>query len=300
MVFFGDPENKSLSEKVAKRLNIKSHYPEVHIFPDKEKRIRILEEVLDEDIILLKSISNPVEENFVEFLFIVDALKRNGARSIYAIISYLGYSRADHVFRLGEAVPLEVLIKIIENSKIDKVMLIDPHSIKTPDEFAIPVADGSALPVFAEKIKELGFKNNEITVVSPDMGGIRRIKILSELLDGAGYATINKDRDLETGKIKDTEIEGELKENCFVVDDMISTGGTIVEACSLLDKKGVKNIYVFATHPILAADAPKILQDSQAKKIFVTDTVPVSKDQKFEKLEILSIDEIIANRIKNI
>lgn len=179
-------------------------------------------------------------------------------------------------------------------------MLIDPHSIKTPDEFAIPVADGSALPVFAEKIKELGFKNNEITVVSPDMGGIRRIKILSELLDGAGYATINKDRDLETGKIKDTEIEGELKENCFVVDDMISTGGTIVEACSLLDKKGVKNIYVFATHPILAADAPKILQDSQAKKIFVTDTVPVSKDQKFEKLEILSIDEIIANRIKNI
>jgi ribose-phosphate pyrophosphokinase len=225
-------------------------------------------------------------------------LKRSGAKSVTAVIPYLGYERQDHVFREGEDVSLAVIIKTLEAVGVDKVVVFDLHSIRIPELFKIPVLHLSALDIFSQKIRELGTKDS-LVLVSPDMGGIRRIKILSESLD-IPFATIEKNRDLETGDINDASIEGNVEgKTAVIVDDMISTGRTIVAAIDILLKKGAGKIYVFATHAIFSKEAPRVLENSKAEKIFVTDTIHISKEKKFAKLEILSVSETITKGLKN-
>lgn len=297
MILVGDLNNPELSERLAKELDIKLIYPDKHVFPDGEMRIRILEEVVDQEIIVLKSHINPVDSSVMETCFIVDTLKRNGAGLVTGITPYLGYMRADHMFRTGEGVPLEVVISMLENAGLAKAVLVDPHSIRIPELFHIPVINLSALSVFADRIKEMNMDPDSYTLVTPDLGGIRRIEILSEMLGGAAYATIEKNRDLETGNVEAAKITGKIQKTCFVVDDMISSGGTIIKALEALEKQGAETNYVMATHAVFSDDAPKLLQDSHAKKVFVTDSMPIAKEKRFEKLEILSIAKLLASSL---
>jgi ribose-phosphate pyrophosphokinase len=130
------------------------------------------------------------------------------------------------------------------------------------------------------------------------MGGIRRIKILSEMLDNAPYATVEKNRDLETGNVEMAKVEGKINDTCFVVDDMISSGGTIVKALDALSEHGAKNLYVMATHAVFSENAPRLLQTSKAKKVYITDSISVPDSKRFRKLEILSIADLIAQELK--
>lgn len=295
MKIFSGTSNKPLALKIAKNLDITLSELEVFVFPDGEKRIRILDKVLGEDVVVVQSTSSPTDENYMELFFIVDALKRSGAKSTKAIIPYLGYQRQDHMFREGEAVSLEVVATLLKWGGVDEVISFDLHSIKTPEIFKIKLTHLSAISIFTEEIKKIG---SSISLVSPDMGGIRRIKLLSEILSNMPYAVIEKNRDLASGAITISEINGDIKENAIIVDDMISTGRTIVAAVNLLKEKGAKNIYVFASHPVFSDQAPKILQDSKVEKIYVTDTIFVPEEKRFPKLEILSVSEIIANNLK--
>lgn len=241
----------------------------------------------------------------MELFFIVDALKRSGAKSVTAVIPYLGYQRQDHVFRTGEAVSLEVIIETLESVGMNKLITFDLHSIKIPELFKIPIVHLSALPIFAQKIKEIfpDFKNS--ILVSPDMGGIRRIKILSEMLSDMPYISIVKDRDLETGNIKSNKIDTNLPDfkkevkRAIIADDMISTGRTIDAAVDLLIEQGIEESVVFATHPVFSNDYKNILQNSKVSKVFVTDTINVPDEKMFEKLEILSVAGEIAKEIKS-
>lgn len=323
MLFVGDLNNRFLSDSLGKELGLDVIYPDKHIFDDGEMRMRVEVPVLDEDVFILKSTSHPVNNNFLELLFTIDALKRSGAHKITAVIPYLGYSRADHVFREGEGVPLEVVIKSLEVNGLDEVILIDPHTIRMSEMFKIPHRMESALPVFAEKIKEIldagpaaseshltssqaaggqwePFHRatrdfSDISIVSPDMGGIRRVKQLSEMIKGSAYAAINKDRDLATGELTGSRVEeGEIREICIVTDDIISTGGTIVRGVDACLESGAKEVYVFATQPVFAGNAHEKLANSKAKKIYITDAISVPEEKKFEKLEILSLAPHIA------
>ncbi len=277
----------------------------------------------------------------MELFFLVDAAKRSGAKSITVVVPYLGYQRQDHLFREGEAVSLEVIIETLEATGINKLIAFDLHSIKIPELFSIPVVHLSALSVFAEKIKklfgaevapenfhthntgELGLKNSksegvnarsenfessprptDTILVSPDMGGIRRIKILSELLDNTSYVSIVKNRNLESGEIesnsfdtKDLSFTKKAK-RAIIVDDVISTGRTIVAAVDLLVRNGIKDNFVFATHPVFSNESKEILQNSKLSKVFVTDTIKIPENKKFEKLEILSVAGEIAINLK--
>ncbi|MBU2632763.1 ribose-phosphate pyrophosphokinase [Patescibacteria group bacterium] len=296
MKIFSGSSNKPLTQEIANKLQIPVSPLDIFIFPDGERRVRVLGEVLEDNAIAIQSTANPPDQNYMELFFIVDALKRSGAKFVTAVIPYLGYQRQDHIFRSGEAVSLEVIVETLEAVGVNRIITVDLHSPKIPELFNIKIDHLSALSIFAEKIKSLSLNN--FVLVSPDMGGIRRIKILSELLSGAQWATIEKNRDLVTGSVEASKIEGKVKDKtAIIVDDMISSGGTIDMAVNLLLENGAKSVFVFATHPVFSGEAVKILSNSKAEKIFVTDSILVSKEKQFSKLEMLSISGIIAKAI---
>lgn len=300
MKIFSGSSNEDLAQNIANSLTLPLSSREIFIFPDGERRIQIQENVVDEHVVIVQPTSPPVDTNYLELFFLADAAKRSGAKAVTAVIPYLGYQRQDHVFREGEAVSLEVMIKTMEAVGVDRVITHDLHSIKIPEVFSIPVRHLSALPLFAKKIRDEGWVNDETHLVTPDMGGIRRIKIISEHLDNMEHVSIVKDRNIDTGEIKASGYEGEIKKRMLIVDDMISSGKTIVQAARLLSEKGAEEVYVFVTHAIFSKEAPVILQSSEVKKVFITDSVFVPEEKRFEKLEILSIAPVIANTLASI
>lgn len=298
MKLFSGSSNKPLAEKIAKELKIKVSPSEIFVFPDGERRIQIQDNVVDEDVIIIQPTTPPAEIHYFELFFLADAAKRSGAKSVTAVVPYLGYQRQDHVFRDGEAVSLEVIVNTMQSVSIDKVISFDLHTIKIPEVFSIPMVHLSALPLFAREIEKQGWGGLDTVLVSPDMGGIRRVKMLSEILKEMPYVTIEKNRDLATGKIEMEEIAGEITHRVVIVDDMISSGGTIVKAAQTLRAKGAKEVYVFVTHPVFSSDAPKILQASSVDKVYVTDSVFVPKEKQFPKLQILSLAPSIGKALQ--
>jgi len=299
--------NRPLAEKIATHLGLTLTPLEIFIFPDGERRIQVQESVIEEDCIIVQPTNPPVDTNYIELFLIADALKRSGARDITVVMPYVGYQRQDHIFRDGEAVSLEVMVKAIESLGGQKMIAFDLHSIKIPEVFTIPLKHLSALPIFADCIRKQGWTKEETVLVTPDMGGIRRIKILSELLDDMPYLTIIKNRDLATGHVEAEGFGDEISialshkkyKRAVIVDDMISSGGTIVKAADLLTENGMEELYTFVTHPIFSAEAAEILQNSVVKKVFVTDGVFIPKEKQFEKLEVLSIADMIANELNS-
>lgn len=298
MKLFSGNSNKPLAEKVAKELGIKVSPVEIFIFPDGERRIQLQERVVDEDVVIIQPTTPPVDTNYFELFFLADAAKRSGARSVTAVVPYLGYQRQDHVFRDGEAVSLEVIVNTMQSVGIDKVISFDLHTVKIPEVFSIPMVHLSGLELFAEEIKKNKWDGLDTVLVSPDMGGIRRIEIISKMLKDMPYATIEKNRDLTTGHVEMTEITGEITHRVVIVDDMISSGGTIVKAAAALKQKGAEEVYVFVTHPVFSAEAPKILQESVVDRVYVADSVFVPKEKEFQKLNIISLSKSISEVLR--
>lgn len=299
MKLFSGSSHKELTESVAKVLNKPLSLIDVHVFPDGERRIRVHDTVVGQKTAVVQSASTPVDTNYMELFFIVDALKRSGAEFVTAVVPYFGYQRQDHVFRDGEAVSLEVVVKILEGVGVDRLVSFDMHTPKIPDLFHIPVTHLSAMPLFAEEIKKQKWHPEDSLLVSPDMGGIARIKKLSELLGNWSYVAIEKNRDLASGRLTSGGIAGNIdgKKRAILVDDMMSSGNTTILAAETLLAAGVKEIYAFATHAVFSEDAPKKLQNASIKKVFVTDSVAIPAKKQFKKLEVLSISEHIAKEL---
>ncbi|MEK7571733.1 MAG: ribose-phosphate pyrophosphokinase [Patescibacteria group bacterium] len=298
MKVFSGSANFPLAQKIAQYLGETVSPRELFVFPDGERRVQIQENVVDEDTVVVQPTATPVDSNYMELFFLCDSLKRSGARSVTAVVPYLGYQRQDHVFRDGEAVSLAVIVKMLESIGVDRVISCDLHSIKIPEFFTIPMTHLSALPLFAHTIREENLLKNSV-LISPDMGGIRRIKQMSEMLDGLPYAVLEKDRNLDTGNVAIVRIEGEVAKRALIVDDMISSGGTIVKAADFLRQRGVEEIVIFVTHAVFSKEAPKLLQESLITKVYVTDSVYVSEEKRFAKLEILSLADMMATSLRD-
>ena len=298
MKIFSGSSNVPLAEKIASALTISLSPREIFVFPDQERRVQLQENVVEQDVILVQSTATPADQNYMELFFLADAARRSGSRSITVVMPYMGYQRQDHVFRDGEAVSLEVVIHMLESLHVDRVIAVDLHTIKIPEFFHIPLSHLSALPLFAEVIKKNNWDSDGAFLVTPDMGGIRRIKIISELLGNMSYVTIQKDRDLATGSLGISDLTGEVKKRALIVDDMASSGKTIVQAADMLREKGAEEVYAFITHPIFSHEAPELLQNSIVDKIYVTDSVEVPEAKRFSKLEILTVSGIIAEELR--
>lgn len=288
---FSGTASVDLAKMVAKILGVSLGKREVVRFADGECRVRIEEEVDGSSVALIQSLSPSVDENLVELLFLSDTLKRNGAKKIIAVVPYLGYARQDKISRKGEGLSAEVLAQIIEGAGVEKLITLDVHSERALSFFEIPTQNLATEAIFAPRVK------GEM-VIAPDKGAVLRAQRLAKVL-GAKVGYLEKDRDLITGRIKILRIKGEVeKKQVVIVDDMLTSGGTIVLAADFLKRAGAASIFACATHALLVKNAPQDLQKSPIEKVFVTDTIPVPKEKQFKKLEIVSVAPLLAQALK--
>lgn len=298
MLIFAGNSNLALGRKVAKELGLNLSELEIHTFPDNENRVRVIDKVVGKDCVVVQSTGISPNLYYMELFFILDSLKRSGAKSVTLVIPYLGYQRQDHIFRSGESVSLEVIVNILSELKVDWAISFDLHSLKIEEFFKlhkIRISHLSALSIFANKIREMKLK--DYVLVSPDMGGIRRIKQISKILDDAPFISLEKNRDLKSGKIKTEKFTGTVQKNAIIIDDVISSGGTLISAAKILKQSGAENIYVMVTHGIFSGHAPLRLQESIIKKVIVTDTLDIPQERKFAKLETVSISRLISETL---
>ncbi|MBI5151022.1 MAG: ribose-phosphate pyrophosphokinase [Candidatus Pacebacteria bacterium] len=281
--------------QLATQLSVSFGNIELGSFPNGERRVWIQSSVINEDAILVQSFSTPVDMHVLEFSLLADAAERAGAKTITAVIPWMGYSLQDKVFRQGEPIAARVIADIVSGSRIDRVMVMDLHSNSVAGFFSVPTTVLSSWDLFVDDVKNR-FRKEESIVVSPDFGGLKRAHVFAERL-GVSLANIDKARDLHTGKVQAKFMVGEVKKKiCLVVDDVINTGSTVVEIARLLKEHGAKKVVFYSTHALLAGSASTLLQESAVDEVVVGDTVAVG-EKMFPKLRVLSVVPVFAEAI---
>jgi ribose-phosphate pyrophosphokinase len=235
----------------------------------------------------------------MELLLCIDALKRSSAKNITAVIPYFGYARQDRKVVPRTSISAKLVSNLITNSGADRVVTLDLHSGQIQGFFDIPVDNLFATPIFARHIKRK-IKTKNMICVAPDVGGTARARALGKMLN-VGLAIVDKRRPAP-GKSEVMNILGNVKnKTCIIVDDIIDSGGTIINAVNALIKSGANEVYVFISHGVLSGDAAKKIKNSKIKKLVVTDTIDNSKKiNNNSKIEVLSISSLMSEAIKRI
>lgn len=302
---FSGTNSFDLAEKVAKLSNISLAKAEIIRFENSEARVRIIDNVKDQVCAVVQTTSNPTDASIMELLFFCDALKRSEAKKVIAIIPYFGYARQNIQHREGEDVSAHIIIKLLESVGFDEIWTFDLHDEGTQGIFSVPLKHFSALPLLAETVKIYLKNTDDVVTASPDQGGVERGRIFSEAFSGSKneeLVVIEKKRDLEhIHKSKAISIYGDVKNKTVIlVDDIVTLGGTLLNAVKLCLENGAKRIVAAVIHHDFASDVCQRLQDSQIEKFFTTDSIFLPKEQKFPKLEEVSIASFIAEELKKI
>ena len=299
MKILSGTSNPSLSKSISKHLKLKLVNTNIKKFADGEIYVEINENIRGNSVFVIQSTATPANDNLMELLLCIDALRRSSAKNITAVIPYFGYARQDRKVVPRTSISAKLVSNLITNAGAHRVVTVDLHAGQIQGFFDMPVDNLFTTPLFARYIKK-NIKGRDLICVSPDAGGIERTRGLATKIH-ADLAIIDKRRP-EPGKSKVMNIVGDVQgKDCIIVDDIIDSGGTIVNAADALVKKGAKNIYVFVTHAVLSGDAINKLQKSKIKKLIITDSIDNSKKiRKASKIEVLSIAQLMAEAIKRI
>ena len=291
--------NKLLSQKLSKFLKTRLVNSNIKKFSDGEIYVEINENIRGNNIFLVQSISSPANDNLLEMLLCIDALKRSSAKNITAVIPYFGYARQDRKVVPRTSISAKLVSNLITKAGADRVVTVDLHAGQIQGFFDIPVDNLYATPIFYRHIKK-NLKLNNLVCVSPDVGGVARTRGLSKLLN-VNLAIVDKRRPAP-GKSEVMNIIGDIKNKiCIIVDDIIDSGGTIVNAAKMLKSKGAKEIHVYITHGVLRGDAAKKIKNSPIKKLVITDTIDNSKKiNNVKNIEVLSISNLLGEALKRI
>ena len=291
--------NKQLSNKISKNLKNKLVNTSIRKFADGEIYIEINENIRGNSIFIIQSVSSPANDNLMELLLCIDALKRSSAKNITAVIPYFGYARQDRKVVPRTSISAKLVSNLITNAGADRVVTVDLHAGQIQGFFDIPVDNLFATPIFAKHIKRK-IKSNNIICVAPDVGGVERARALGKKLD-VGLAIVDKRRP-SPGKSQVMNVIGNVKNKiCILTDDIIDSGGTIVNAADALVKRGAKEVHVYATHGVFSGDAVKKIKNSKIKNLVITDSIDSSdKLKKARNIEVLSISILLAEAIKRI
>ena len=291
--------NKVLSKNIAKYLKSKLVNSSIRKFADGEIYVEINENIRGNSIFIIQSISSPANDNLMELLLVIDALKRSSAKNITAVIPYFGYARQDRKVVPRTSISAKLVSNLITKAGADRVVTIDLHAGQIQGFFDIPVDNLFATPIFARHIKKR-IKSKNIICVSPDVGGVARTRGLSKFLN-SGLAIIDKRRP-SPGKSEVMNVIGNVKDKCCImVDDIIDSGGTIVNAAKVLKEKGAKEIHVYITHGVLSGDAVNKIRKSTIKNLVITDTIDnYNKIKNAKNIEILSVSNLMGEAIRRI
>lgn len=293
MVFTGSayPE---LGEEIATGIGVTLGSVEISRFSNGEIYVRFLENVRGGDVFIVQTCAEPINDNIMELLIMIDALKRASAKRITAVMPYYGYSRQDKKTLAREPISAHLVADIVTAAGANRVVSADLHAGQIQGFFDFPLDHVTAMPLLASYIMKKNVK--DMVVVSPDAGRVKVAKKLSDRLH-LPMAIMHKRRpDKNVAEIVHVigDVEGM---NCVLIDDMVDTAGTMVEAADALKKYGAKDIYACATHPILSGSAVERIQLSAIKELVVTNSLPVPPEKKIDKIAVLSIAPLLANTI---
>ena len=291
--------NKNLSSKISKYLKNKLVNSSIRKFSDGEIYIEINENIRGNSIFIIQGISSPANDNLMELLLCIDALKRSSAKNITAVIPYFGYARQDRKVVPRTSISAKLVSNLITKAGADRIVTVDLHAGQIQGFFDIPVDNLFSTPIFARHIKRK-IKSKNLICVAPDVGGVERTRALGRKLD-VGLAIIDKRRP-SPGKSQVMNVIGNVKgKTCIITDDIIDSGGTIVNAAEALIKRGAKEVYVYVTHGVLSGEAVEKIKKSKIKNLVVTDTIDNSdKVKKSTNIEVLSIANLLAEAMKRI
>lgn len=296
IMLFALNSNLELAQKIADNLGVKLCDASVKHFSDGEIQININESVRGRDVFVIQSISDPVNENFMEVMIMIDALHRASAGTINVVIPYYGYARSDRKARSREPITAKLLANFIQMAGADRVVAMDLHAGQLQGFFNIPVDHLLAIFVQAQYFGDLGLKK-DVVVVAPDHNGVKGARNLAQLLK-APIAIVDKRGTERIAEPTEAHVIGDVKgHNCIVYDDMIDTGGKMVDAAKALKAAGAADIYACATHPIFSGNAVEELKVSPYKEVVVTDTIEVPEEKQFSQLKVLSVAPTIAKAI---
>jgi ribose-phosphate pyrophosphokinase len=291
--------NKLLSKNIAKYLKSKLVNSSIKKFSDGEIYVEVNENIRGNSIFIIQSISSPANDNLMELLLCIDALKRSSAKNITAVIPYFGYARQDRKVVPRTSISAKLVSNLITKAGADRVVTVDLHAGQIQGFFDIPVDNLFATPIFARHVKKK-IKSKKIICVAPDVGGTERARALGKLLD-VGLAIVDKRRP-KPGQSKVMNVIGDVEDQtCIIVDDIIDSGGTIVNAAKALKERGAKEVFVYITHGVLSGDAVKKIKNSMIKNLVITDTIDnYEKTKNVKNIEVLPISGLMGEAIKRI
>ncbi len=299
MVFSGNA-HPQLAQDIVNYLNMPLGKAVVGRFSDGEIMVEIMENVRGRDVFIVQPTSSPTNENLMELLVMVDAIRRASAARVTAVIPYFGYSRQDRRPRSARVpITAKVVANMITTVGVDRVLTVDLHADQIQGFFDIPVDNVYASPILLGDIWRQ--KYPDLIVVSPDVGGVVRARALAKRLDDADLAIIDKRRP-KANVAQVMHIIGEVAgRTCILVDDMVDTAGTLCKAAAALKEHGAAKVVAYATHAVLSGPAIDNIEHSQLDELVVTDTIPVRPDVRAcERIRILSVAEMLAETMRRI
>lgn len=286
--------NPQLAKEIAEYIGISLGDSETIRFSDGEIQIKINESVRGSDVYVIQSTSGPVNEHLMELLVMVDALKRASAKSINVVMPYYGYARQDRKARSRDPITAKLVANLIETAGTHRVIAMDLHATQIQGFFDIPVDHLLGVPILGAYFKEKNLQ--DVTVVSPDHGGVVRARKLADYLN-VPLAIIDKRRP-EPNVAEVMNIIGDVKgRTAIIIDDIIDTAGTITLGASALMKYGARDVYACCTHPVLSGPAMQRLQDSPIKEVVVTNTIPITDAGPCDKLVTMSVAPLMGEAI---
>ena len=299
MKILSGTSNLSLSRSIARQLKLKLVNTNIKSFADGEIYVEINENIRGNSVFVIQSTSTPANDNLMELLLCIDALRRSSAKNITAVIPYFGYARQDRKVVPRTSISAKLVSNLITNAGASRIVTVDLHSGQIQGFFDIPVDNLFTTPLFAKYIKK-NLKNKNLICVSPDVGGVQRTRGLATKIN-VDLAIIDKRR-LQPGKSQVMRIIGNVQnKECIIVDDIIDSGGTIVNAVDALIREGAKSVYVFVTHAVLSGEAINKIKKSKINKLIITDSIDNAKKIKnVSKIQVLSIAPLMAEAIKRI
>ena len=298
MKLFGGTSNPILTREVCKYLGIEPGKITAKTFSDGETQIEIHENIRGRDVFVLQSTCTPVNDNLMQLLIIMDALRRASAKRVTAVIPYYGYGRQDRKVKPRVPISAKLVADLITTAGADRVVSIDLHAGQIQGYFNIPVDNLFALPLLLKYIRN--HFNDGLVIVSPDAGGVERARAYAKRLS-ASLAIIDKRRDAPN-IAEAMNIIGEVEgKTAIILDDMIDTGGTLTQGANAVKKRGASKIYACCTHPVLSGPSIERLEESPIDKLVVTNTILLrEKARNCQKIDVLSVAELLGEAIKRI